>query len=49
MKRTIKFGQLDVWVIIPTITLDFHFKGIGFVWLKWCVDIRFNNKLDDYE
>lgn len=49
MTRTIKFEQLDVWVIIPTIILDFRFRGIGFVWIKWYIDIRFNNKLDNYE
>jgi len=41
MKKRIKFsiGQLDVWVLIPTISLDFYFKGIGFTWLKWTCDI----------
>ena len=37
----IEFGTLDVWVLIPTISLDFRFKKVGFVWLKWCMDILF--------
>lgn len=36
-------GKLDVWVLIPTISLDFRFKQIGITWLNWTFDIRFNN------
>ena len=34
-------GELDVWVLIPTISLDFRFKEIGFTWLKWTCDVNF--------
>ena len=34
-------GELDVWVLIPTISLDFRFKQIGFTWLKWTYDFCF--------
>ena len=34
-------GVLDFWVLIPTIALDFRFKEIGFVWLKWTCNVTF--------
>lgn len=37
----ISIGVLDVLVLIPTIALDFRFKEIGFVWLKWTCDVTF--------
>ena len=36
----ILFGNIDVWVLIPTISLDLRFKVIAFTWLKWTFDIR---------
>lgn len=36
--------QLDVWVLIPTVSLDFRFKRIGFTWLKWTCDISFGKE-----
>lgn len=32
---------LDVWVLIPTIVVDFHCKEFGITWLKWMYDIVF--------
>ena len=37
----IEFGVFDVWILIPTVAIDLHFKKVGFVWLKWCMDILF--------
>lgn len=48
MKKYMIFsvGQLDVWVLIPTVSLDFRFKGIGFTWLKWTCDISLEKEDD---
>ena len=34
-------GELAVWVLIPTISLDFHFKQIALTWLKWSYEVCF--------
>ena len=46
MIMEIEFGLMDVWVLIPTITIDMYFKGIGIAWIKWCLDIRIARKED---
>ena len=35
------FGSTFYAIEIPTIALDFRFKEIGFVWLKWTCDVTF--------
>ena len=32
---------LDVWVLIPTIVVDFDYKEFGISWLKWMCVIAF--------
>jgi hypothetical protein len=34
-------GKIDVWVLIPTISLDFRWRQIAFTWLNWTVEIGF--------
>lgn len=44
MKIKVSTGSIDMWVLTPSIVWDNHFKQIGFVWLKWCLDIRFKQE-----
>lgn len=46
MIMEIEFGLIDVWVLIPTIMIDKYFKGIGIVWMRWCLVVRIARKED---
>jgi hypothetical protein len=39
----VKKYELGVLVLFPTIILDIIDKEIGFVWLKWSIDLKFKN------